>query len=66
MNDPGRMARRLASSYREDDLRYSADSRLRQAMTTGGSESTAASGERSWASVRTMLAAIRRLVPRFA
>jgi hypothetical protein len=66
MSDPGQMPTRLARSYREDDLRRSADSRLRQAMKTGGSGSTASSGERSWASVRTTLAAIRRLVPRVA
>jgi hypothetical protein len=66
MSDPGRMARRLASSYREDDLRRPADSRLRQAKMTGGSEATAASGKSPWASGRTVLAAIRRLVPQSA
>jgi hypothetical protein len=59
------MATRLASSYREDDLRRLTDARLREAMSMGRQESTAASGERSGRSVWSMLAVIRRLAPRF-
>jgi hypothetical protein len=37
MNDPGRMPRRLATSYREDDRRRADERRRRRALATSTS-----------------------------
>lgn len=62
MSDAGRMSQRLASSYREDDLRRAADRRRGQLAATAAPESEA----RSRTTVRSTLAAIGRLLPRLA
>jgi hypothetical protein len=66
MSDAGRMSQRLASSYREGDLRRAVDWRRRQPTTTAAPKSAAVSEDRSQTTVRSMLAAIGRLLPRLA
>lgn len=64
MSDTGRMCQRLASSYREDDLRRTADWRRRQ--SAAAPKSAAVSEARARTTVRSMLTAIGRLLPRLA
>jgi hypothetical protein len=59
MSDHGRMARRLATSYREDDRRRADDRRRMQ--TAIGRPSTAPAAERA---SRPRIATILRLIPR--
>jgi hypothetical protein len=66
MSDAGRMPRRLAGSYREDDLRRCADRRRRQATTDAVTQPPAGSTQRSRPAMRAILAAIGRLSPRVA
>jgi hypothetical protein len=60
------MTRRLANSYREDDLRRASDWRRQQATMATSSKPAATVAQRTQPAVRALLAAICRLVPRFA
>ena len=66
MGRSGRLSLRLASSYREDDLRRAGDRRRRQSTTTGASTSATSSEDRLRTSLRSTLASIGRLLPRLA
>ena len=66
MSGSGRMGLRLASSYREDDRRRAGEWRGQQATTTAAPKPAAVSVLPARSAVRVAIAAIRRLVPRFA